>query len=116
MTPLRYAARSLSRARGFSVSAIATITLGIAASCAVFGLINAVLLRPLPYPNSDRLVGVWHTMPGLGIQAAKLAPGTYTIYREGAKSFEEIGIYISLAATLTYRTPEIARSACAPHG
>src|SRR5437868_25200 len=102
MSPFRYAARALSRARGFSAATIATIALAIGAGCAVFGLVNAVLLRPLPYPNSDRLVGIWHTMPGLGIRTAKQATGTYTIYREGARSFEDMGIYISLAATLTY--------------
>jgi predicted permease len=92
----------------FSVATIATIALGIGAGCAVFGLVNAVLLRPLPYRDSERLVGVWHAMPGLGIAAAKLSPGTYTIYREGAKSFEEMGVYVSLAATLTYRIPDRA--------
>ena len=108
MNPVRYAIRSLSRARAFTVATIATVALGIGAGCAVFGLVNAVLLRPLPYANDDRLVGMWHTMPGLGIQLAKQAIGTYTINREGAKSFEQIGIYVSLAATLTYRSPDIA--------
>src|SRR5256885_15568027 len=108
MSPFRYAARALSRARGFSAATIATIALAIGAGCAVFGLVNAVLVRPLPYPNSDRLVGIWHTMPGLDIQIAKQAPGTYALYRDAAKSFEQICIYVSLAATLTYRAPELA--------
>ena len=107
MSPFRHAARSLARAHGFSVATITTISLGIGAGCAVFGLVNPVLLRPLPYPNSDRLVGLWHTMPGLGIQIAKQAPGTYAVYREGAISFEEMGLYVSLAATLTYRMPDL---------
>ena len=106
MNPIRFAIRSLARARLFSVAAIATIAVGIGAGCAVFGLVNAVLLRPLPYANSDRLVGLWHAMPGMGIPTAKQSPGTYTIYREGAKSFEAIGVYVSLAATLTYGTPD----------
>ncbi|HEY7236061.1 MAG TPA: ABC transporter permease, partial [Gemmatimonadaceae bacterium] len=102
MNPFRYAARSLARSRGFAVATTGTIALAVAAGCAVFGLVDAVLLRPLPYPHSDRLVGLWHTMPGVSIPIAKQAPGTYVLYREAAKSFEDMGVYIALAATLTY--------------
>ncbi|MDB4875304.1 MAG: permease [Gemmatimonadetes bacterium] len=107
MSPFRYAARSLTRARGFAVATIATIALGVGAGCAVFSVVNAVLLRPLPYPNSDRLVGLWHTMPGLGLPRVKQALGTYAVYRESAKSFEQLGVSISLAATLSYHTPNL---------
>lgn len=107
MSPFRHAFRSLARARGFSIAMIATISLGIGAGCAVFGLVNPLLLRPLPYPNSDRLVGLWHTLPGLGIQIAKQAPGTYALYSEGSTSFEAIGLYVSLAATLAFRAPDV---------
>ena len=102
MNPFRYAARSLSRSRGFATATTGTIALAIAAGCAVFGLVNAVLIRPLPYKNSGRLVGLWHSMPGLDIPVAKQAPGTYLVYRDAAKSFEDLGIYIELAATITY--------------
>lgn len=102
MNPFRYAARSLARARGFTAATIATIALTIGAGCAVFALVDAVLLRPLPYPHAERLVGLWHTMPGLEIPLAKQAPGTYVLYRESAKSFEDMGVYVALAATLTY--------------
>lgn len=104
---LALGARSLARARGFSIATIGTISLAIGAGCAVFAVVNAVLLRPLPYPDSDRLVGLWHTMPGLGVQIAKQAPGTYAAYREGATSFEAMGVYVSLAATLSYRMPDL---------
>jgi len=106
-TSLALASRSLARARVFSVATISTISLGIGAGCAAFALVNAVLLHPLPYPESDRLVGLWHTMPGLGVQIAKQAPGTYAAYREGATSFETMGLYVSLAATLSYRMPDL---------
>src|SRR5690242_7080283 len=102
MNPFTYSARSLLRARGFSIASVTTIALAVAASCAVFGLVNAVLLRPLPYPNSDRLVGLWHTMPGLDIPIAKQAPGTYKMYKESARLIEQMGVYVALAATLTY--------------
>jgi predicted permease len=106
MSPIRFAVRSLARAPIFTAATIATIGLGIGAGCAVFALLDAVLLRPLPYAHSDRLVGLWHTMPGLNIPIAKQAPGTYALYRDGAKSFEAMGVYVSLAATLTYRASD----------
>ncbi|HKN65262.1 MAG TPA: ABC transporter permease, partial [Gemmatimonadaceae bacterium] len=102
MSPFRYAVRSLARSQGFTAATTGTIALAVAAGCVVFGLVNAVLLRPLPYSQSERLVGLWHTMPGINLPVVKQAPGTYVLYRETAKSFDEMGIYIALAATLTY--------------
>ena len=99
---VRFGARALARARGFTLATIATVALGIGAGSAMFALVNALLLRPLPYPDGDRLVGMWHTMPGLGIKLAKQAPGTYALYQKTAKSFEAVGVCVSLAATLTY--------------
>lgn len=107
MSPIRHAARTLARARGFSAASIATTALAIGIGCATFGLVNAVLLRPLPYPDSDRLVGLWHTLPGLNLPVAKLSPGTYIVYREQSKSLEETGLYLSLAATLAYTDPDL---------
>jgi len=102
MSAFRYAARSLNRAKVFSVATTLTIALAIGAGCAVFGLVNAVLLRPLPYPHADRLVGIWHTMPAVNLPIVKQAPGTYLLYRDASRSFEEIGIYVAMAATLAY--------------
>jgi predicted permease len=112
MTALRLALRSLARARTFTAASVATIALAVAAACSVFALVNAVLLRPLPYQDPDRLAGMWHTMPGLDIGLAKQSLGTYVLYREQAHSFEQTALFVSLAATLAFpnATPERVRA------
>lgn len=101
----RLALRSLRRSPGWSAALLLTIALAVAGGCATFALVDMVLLRPLPYPHSDRIVGLWHTGPGLGLATMKQSPGTYAVYSESASSFQAMGIYVSLAATLTYSTP-----------
>src|SRR5262245_6140046 len=60
----RYAVRAWRRSPGFAVAALATLTLGIGATTAVFSVVYGILLRPLPYPSADRLVRVWEEHPG----------------------------------------------------
>jgi len=98
----------LTRARGFAAATVATIALAVGAGSAVFGLVNAILLRPLTFANADRLVGIWHTLPGINLPLAKQSGGTYALYRESARSFEAMGVYLTLSATLTYRDATLA--------
>ncbi len=71
-------------------------------------MVNAVLLRPLPYPESDRLVGLWHSFPGLGVPQAEQAPGTYASYRRSAKLFEDMGADGPMPVTITYHNPRLS--------
>lgn len=84
-----HAARRLRRSPGFTATAGLTLTLGIGATTAIFTLIQGVVLDPLPYPNSDRLVAVQHRAEGIRIPLMGVSLGTYVHYREHNRAFEE---------------------------
>ena len=63
--------------------------------------VEGVLLKPLPYPHPESLVGVWHTAPGLNIDDVNMAPSNYFIYREQNRTFEDIGIYQGDSVSVT---------------
>ena len=98
---LRRKVRSLRHAPGFTAVTIFTLAVGIGANAAIFSVVNGVLLRPLPYPNEARVVGVWHRAPGLDIPRLQQAEETYVLYRERARSFQEIGLGDDFEGNLT---------------
>jgi putative ABC transport system permease protein len=87
-TDLRYATRSLVRNRGFAIAAIATLALGIGANSAIFTIVNNVLLRPLPFPDADRLVVLWGKYPNYG--RAGLSLPDFRDWRAQASSAEQV--------------------------
>ncbi len=92
-TFLKPAWRSLRRSPAFTVTASLTLLVGIGAAVAIFALVNGVLLRPLPYSDPDRLVGVWHDLKGISLNKANQTSGTYFTYQKLARSIEGIGVY-----------------------
>ena len=98
---VRFAVRRLVREPGYSIPTIATLALGIGVATAVFTLVNAVLLRPLPYPDADRLVQVTHVAPGAELSVTGLSSGIYLHYREHSRTFDDIATYMSASRTLT---------------
>ena len=84
---LRHVARKLARTPGFTAVTALTLALGIGATTAIFTVVNGVLLRPLPYRDADRLVGLWHAAPGVGQQQFEQSEGTYLLYRAENRSF-----------------------------
>lgn len=105
---LRYAARCLSKSPGFTLVAVLTLALGVGANTAVFSLINAVLLRPLPYPQPDRLVLVWESAPFFGVRDSPVSPANYVDWKTRARSFSEIGALEDQGFRLTGQgSPEV---------
>jgi hypothetical protein len=96
---LVYAVRTLRRSPGFALTAIATIALGIGASTAIFSVVNAILLRPLPYADPGRLVLVWGDMRNRGVTDFPFPPADYADLKKQADLFEDF------AAVVTGRTP-----------
>ncbi len=90
---LRHAARSLVRHKAVTGLAVLTLALGIGANTAIFSVVDAVLLAPLPYPDADRLVQVWNTYPKMGLDQASVSVPDYFDRREGVSAFEESALY-----------------------
>jgi len=97
---LRQAGRRLLRDRGFTAAAGGTLALGIGATTAMFSVLHSVVLAPLPYPDPDRLVRVWHSAPGADIADIDVSYGTYLFYRELARSFDDIAIFHRVEVTV----------------
>ena len=98
--------RRLAKAPGFTITVLLMLAIGIGATVAVFSVVNSVLLKPLPYPDADELVAVWHVAPGApGITDAsggfRSSPSMYFRYAEESAAFESIGLWTVAAATVT---------------
>src|ERR1044072_6389216 len=104
MSDLRYALRQLWKSPGFTVVAIATLALGIGANTAIFSVIESALLRPLPFPNAERLVRVYETFDENGARSntLNLAEKTVQQWREfGSDIFEGIGAATGASVTVS---------------
>jgi putative ABC transport system permease protein len=100
ISDLRYAVRSLSRARGFTVAVVLTLGLGIGANTAIFSVVRGVLLRPLPHKDGERLVYLRHSIKGPGGDNVNFSVPEITDFRESAKSLAGIAEYSGMIYTL----------------
>jgi putative ABC transport system permease protein len=90
---LQFAARTLRKSPGFALSAILALGLGIGANSAMFSVIDGVLLRPLPFPHSERLVNVWESNLKRNLPKMPAPPGNYYDWRAQNQVFSAIGAY-----------------------
>src|SRR5262245_32502225 len=102
----RHLIRGLAKSRSFAAAALVTLAIGIGASTAVFSVINGVLLRPLAYPDADRLVSIRHVAPGApGIASSSgdllPSPSRFFTYAEQNRAFESMGLWNPGNATVT---------------
>jgi len=100
---LRQVVRRLWRAPVFTIVTLITLAAGVGANIAVFSVVEGVLLKPLPYPHPESLVGVWHTAPGLNLDLVNMAPSNYFIYREQNRAFQDVGMYGGDSVAVTGR-------------
>ncbi|HTV54543.1 MAG TPA: ABC transporter permease, partial [Terriglobia bacterium] len=98
---LRQVLRRLWRAPLFTILTLITLSLGIGATTVIFSVVNGVLLKPLPYPQPERLIGVWYTTPKIAIKSLNIAPFLYFIDREQNKTLQDIGAYNSDSLSVT---------------
>src|SRR5690348_3935998 len=89
---LRYALRMLRKNLGLTIVAVLSLGIGIGANSAIFSVVDALLLRPLPYPQPERLAAIWLHSPGIGIFRDWPSPGQYVDIRNENHSFEEMSI------------------------
>lgn len=100
LSDIRYAVRAMKKNPGFTSVVLATLALGIGANTAVFSVVNSVLLRPLPYPESEQLAMVFRSVPRFGFTHSTVSFPDFNDWRAETTSFTSLGAYGY--TTLTY--------------
>ena len=95
--------RRLLKTPAFTVTAVITLAAAIGANVLIFSVVNGVLLKPLPFADPSRLVGVWHTAPGIMAVPLNQSAATYLMYREDGRVFTDIGLWNLSSVTITGR-------------
>ncbi|MEN1728730.1 MAG: ABC transporter permease, partial [Pseudomonadota bacterium] len=90
---LRYAIRQLLRQPGFLAAVVLTLALGIGANSAIFSMINGLMLKPLPYPEGDRLVAIYNTYPKMGLPNAGVSVPDFIDRRDRTDTFDSVAMY-----------------------
>jgi len=90
---IRYGVRGLVKRPGISFIAIITLAIGIGANSAIFSAVNALLLKPLPFPELNRVVAIWDKMPSRGVLHNEVTVANYLDWRAQSQSFEQLALY-----------------------
>ena len=98
---VRHAARNLARTPGFALVTILTLALGIGANTAIFSVVNAVILRPLGYPQPDRLIYISSQFPQMGFDQFWVSPPEFLEFQERTRAFSVVGAFTTGQANLT---------------
>src|SRR6266403_1219547 len=98
---LKQVLRRLGRAPMFTVITLITLAAGVGANTVVFSVLEGVLLKPLPYPKPDDLIGVWLSAPGINLKEFELSPSDYFIFREQNRTLQDLGLYAGDSVSVT---------------
>jgi predicted permease len=101
MQDVRYGLRGLRRSPAFTLVAVCSLALGIGAHTAIFSLVSAVLLKPLPFRDADRLMLVWEEQPKIGAVHDNVQPATYVDWKTQNRSFDEMGALTWMSFNIT---------------
>ena len=101
MIQLRQTVRRLLQSPGFTLTTVLTLAIGIGATTAIFSVVNGVLLKPLPFPDSDRLIALVHQAPGANQDELAASPAIYFTYRDNNETFESVAIWFANTASIT---------------
>jgi putative ABC transport system permease protein len=105
---LRYAVRTLAKAPAFTALVLVTLGLGIGANTAIFSALNAVLLKPLPYPHPERLVRLVAHNPVAGIPSSNVSAADFTDWQRDARAFEGLAAFSQFSTTVRPRNADEA--------
>ena len=100
-TQLKHVLRRLMRSPMFTVVTLVTIAIAVGANSAIFSVVNGILLKPLPYPDPERLVSVWQTAPGIGLKDVQCSPSDYFTFLEENRTFQHFGIWTGDGVSVT---------------
>jgi len=103
LSDLRHGVRRLRRVPGFTATVTTTLAIGIGGAVAIFSVVNALLLRPLPFPDADRLVLIWQGRRGADVDKDWLSGGHFSDIRDQTSAFEALTFFEGGASTLTGR-------------
>ncbi len=93
--------RRLARAPLFTTITLLTLAIGVGANTVIYSVIEGILLKPLPYPNADRLIGVWYSAPGVNLKESQISPSLYFTDREQNRTLEDVGALAGDAMNVT---------------
>src|SRR5580692_4901694 len=96
-----YAVRMLAKSPGFTLAAILSLAIGIGANTSIFSILDALLLRPLPYKDAGRLVILWNRSPGLNITQDWFSTAQYNDIKTGHSGFEDVAMGIGVPSNIT---------------
>src|ERR1700730_10433767 len=102
---IRYGIRSLLKRPALTIIAVVTLAVGIGSNSAIFSVVNGLLIKPLPFPQLERVVAVWENRPGRGIERNEASMANYLDWRAQNQTFERMGLYRWWSTNLTGVVP-----------